>query len=91
MPSPFAPALAIGTDYLHTATDLHFVVAGQSPSRWTRGHTDGWHAKVRGSAPEDGATVGVAFYDVVYETKAEATARARQLLAHVKKLRAAGG
>lgn len=84
---PFDPTLAETGDYLHTATNPHSVVCGQKaapfrPAQWT--------AHVRGTDPDDGAVIGIAWYDVKYDTKARATARARELLAHVKALRAAG-
>lgn len=79
--SPFAADLAVTMEYLHTATDLHMVVCGAKGQDW--------HAKVRGTDPEDGAVIGVAFYDMTYEFKADATKRARELLAHVKALRKA--
>lgn len=76
--SPFDPACAGTSDYLHSATDLHKVVAGQ-PGAWV--------ALVRGSAPDDGAIIGVAWYTHDYIIKAQASRRAGQLLNHVRALR----
>lgn len=70
------------SDYLHTATEIRIVIAGRKGE---------WSAKIRGTS-EDGAEVGVAYYDGgPYETKALATQKARLMFAHVKNLRAAAG
>lgn len=78
--SPFDPALAETSDYLHTATGLEKYVAGAAGC---------WFAKVRGRDPEDGAAVGVAWYHGDYHLKSEASRRAGQLLSHVRSLRLA--
>jgi len=76
---PMDEALVVTNDYLLTATDLHFVVAGD--------HAHGWFPKVRGADPVDGAPIGVAYYELEYERKADAMKRARQMLSHIKSLR----
>jgi hypothetical protein len=78
--SPFSAYMAVTSDYLYSATDLHVVVGGSKGS---------WHPKVRGSDPKDGGIVGVAYYDNDYDTKAEAGRRANQLLNYVVELRQA--
>lgn len=78
---PFNPELAVAMDYLATATDFRSVVAGDK--------THGWHPKVRGTDPEDGREVSVAYYEMDYPTKADATQRARALLKWAKEQRAA--
>jgi hypothetical protein len=80
--SPFSAYMAVTSDYLYSATDLHIVVGGSKGS---------WHPKVRGSDPNDGAIVGVAYYDNDYDTKAEAGHRAGQLMSYVTELRQASG
>jgi fatty-acid desaturase len=76
---PIDETLVETTDYLRTATDLHIVACGAKGQDW--------HPKVRGY--DDGAEVGVAWYGVSYEYKADATKRAREMLAIVKRLRSA--
>lgn len=78
--SPFDPALAETSDYLHTASDLEKYVAGRPGC---------WFAKVRGRSPDDGAAIGVAWYHGDYALKSEASRRAGQLLRHVRDLRMA--
>jgi hypothetical protein len=78
--SPFSAYMAVTSDYLYSATDLHIVVGGSKGS---------WHPKVRGSDPKDGGIVGVAYYDNDYDTKAEAGRRANQLMDYVVELRQA--
>jgi hypothetical protein len=73
---PFDPALAVATDYLPTAIDLRIIVAGST--------ANGWHSKVRGTDPDDGAAVTAAYYEIVYFKKIEATTRARELLHWVR-------
>lgn len=80
---PMDEALVVTTDYLFTATDLACVVAGDSEH--------GWFPKVRGADPEDGAPVGVAYYEIEYALKADAMKRAREVLAYVKALRRSHG
>jgi hypothetical protein len=75
------PDLIGTTDYLHSATAIYSVVCGRKG--------EGWSAHVRGRDPDDGAHIGVAWYELDYERKADATKRARQLLAHVRALRQA--
>ena len=76
---PMDEALVVTTDYLLTAEDLRFVVAGDS--------AHGWFPKVRGTDPSDGAPIGVAYYEIEYERKADATKRAREMLGYIKSLR----
>ncbi len=76
--------LVCTTEYLHTAQNLRIVIAGQSVKIGARAE---WHPKVRGTDPETGADVGVAYYDMIYGTKADATMKARLLLKHIKGLR----
>jgi hypothetical protein len=78
---PFNPDLAVAMDYLTTASDFRFVVAGDKAT--------GWHPKVRGTDPENGQEVSVAFYEIDYPTKAEATTRARALLRWARERRTA--
>lgn len=78
---PFNPELAVACDYLSSAADFRFVVAGDAKM--------GWHPKVRGTDPEDGCEVSVAYYELDYPTKAEATKRARQLLSWAREQRKA--
>lgn len=78
--SPFDSVLAETSDYLHTATDLEKYVAGEPGC---------WFAKVRGRCPDDGTSVGVAWYCGDYRLKSEAYRRAGQLLSHVRALRVA--
>ena len=64
------------TDYLHLATDLHVIIAGK---------TGEWHPKVRGY--DDGAEIGVAYYDMVFPKKADASRIASAMLRRVKAMR----
>ena len=83
--APICIEMITTTDYLHTASDLEAYVAGQKAGPF---RPAAWHPKVRGLCPDDGVAVGVAFYDMVYETKATATKRSREMLTYVKALRA---
>ncbi len=78
---PFNPESAVAMDYLTTASDFRFVVAGSTAT--------GWVPKVRGTDPENGQEVSVAYYEIDYPTKAEATIRARALLRWARERRAA--
>jgi hypothetical protein len=73
------------SDYLHTATDLHVVICGSKAKPF---HPANWHPVIRGTDPDTGAIIGVAGYEMVYEKKVDAAAKARLIMAHVKKLRA---
>ena len=72
------PDMLHTTDYLHLAADLHVVVAGK---------TGEWQPKVRGY--DDGAEIGVAFYDMTFAKKADASRIASAMLRRVKAMRKA--
>ena len=80
--SPFTTELCITSDYLHDAKNIYAVVAGAKGK--------GWHPQIRGVVDEDdrrNVEVGVAYYEIDYELKSEATRRASEMLRHVKALR----
>lgn len=77
--SPICADLIETGDYVLTATDLHTVVCG--------GRASGYHPKVRGTCPDDGAVVGIAWYPLDYDNIRDAKQRAGELLRHVKALR----
>jgi hypothetical protein len=72
--------IVVNRDNLGQATDLHIVVAGSSNTEW--------HPKVRG-LDTDGCELSVAYYEIAYTLKADATKRAREMLAVVKRMSAA--